>query len=225
MPPLAIPADFAVLFDRLLMCEAVLLCKLSNGRGHSADLSRSLGKTHCLSAIHDPFGVYLVAGLLDGCCPSAIFRFVVSVIVDPIQRPPDRSLAHICEEVREHQPSFADCYSPAAIIPKSTVCSVQTARFHRLPDMINRRVGVSVFPVQACGHALSALASARRCIAALQRTLANIKAGATHAFNARHVDDMALMVGAVTPLRNDDQSSELLSTADWPVGWHDWSIP
>ncbi len=70
----------------------------------------------------DPSGSAVVSSLLALCSPAAVFRGVVSVIVDAVNRVfIRRSFAHVCEEVvKRCLPSIANTNSPAAIVGVSS---------------------------------------------------------------------------------------------------------
>lgn len=80
----------------------------------------------------------LVALLLGACCPSAIRRFVVAIIVDPIQRMiRRRAAAHVGEErfVGSH-PSVTNDNPAPAVTGIPLVVRVNTALSHVYPRVI-----------------------------------------------------------------------------------------
>lgn len=73
------------------------------------------------------------------CCPSAVARFVVSVVVYTIKRMIERwTFAHIREKIIKGIPSLANGYSSTAIVFPRTKARVATARPHSNPSAMLR---------------------------------------------------------------------------------------
>lgn len=78
--------------------------------------------------------------LLELCSPSTISRFVIAVIVDPINGMlPCWALAHVGEKVREFIPSFANLDAARSIPKIFGMVRIFTTLTHRVPSMVNRR--------------------------------------------------------------------------------------
>lgn len=110
-----------------------------------------------------------VVGLLRACCPSAIFRSVVAVWVDAVNRYRFvRLLTHIFKKVfKRVDPPFAHSNAPSSIYGKVTYSWVVAPLFHARPSLILRR---SSFPMSlvACQHRLLQKAATGGCVPAGQ---------------------------------------------------------
>ncbi len=72
--------------------------------------------------------------LLSACRPSAIFRAVVSAVVDSINTASRRAWAHVFKERLEASyPSVAHCDSAASVVFPSRAPWSQTSVFHSAP--------------------------------------------------------------------------------------------
>lgn len=95
-----------------------------------------------------------VSALLYPCCPSAIFRAVISVVVYSVKCKLLRSFSHVREKVFKITPSLAHFYSTPAIIGKLFVLRIIAAHKYLRPYMPRRTysafAGMSVFVVVIC---------------------------------------------------------------------------
>ncbi len=78
-----------------------------------------------------------VTVLLSLSSPAAVPRFVVPVVVDPVDRRAIRARSHVGEEVLELEPAFADRDPPAAIVGVRGVPRIEAAAHHPLPRMMS----------------------------------------------------------------------------------------
>ena len=102
-----------------------------------------------------------VGNLLFLGCPTAVSGFVVPVVIDAVKRQAGRGFAHICEEVFEDQPTFADGDAAASPIFKAMMSGIEASLFHRSPAAVNARLFgvVSVFGDDFAVEASAALGS------------------------------------------------------------------
>lgn len=85
----------------------------------------------------DKVVVSLISALLNSGCPSAIFRSVVSRIVNSIYAHSRWSFSHVFEKVREHFPSIAHSYSPSSVSRKVGPILGRTPHQHVSPSDIS----------------------------------------------------------------------------------------
>src|SRR5690242_9669855 len=80
-----------------------------------------------------------VASLLPWRCPAAIAGRVATVVLDAIQRPARRPLAHVGQKVREHQPPITDSNPSAAPLRVAREAFSSAALDHAVPGVPRRR--------------------------------------------------------------------------------------
>ena len=86
-----------------------------------------------------------IAVLLLGSSPPAIFRAVVTIVVDAVNGMLGRRFAsHVIKEAVKVVPSFANPYPTTTIIAVSNIVGVVTTIFHCSPRIIFRRIAHSV---------------------------------------------------------------------------------
>ncbi len=83
-----------------------------------------------------------VVSLLLHRCPSAVFRRVIVVVVNPVERKARRRLSHVSKEVLEPitaQPPLANANASTAVILPNVAVRIHAALFHSNPTLINDR--------------------------------------------------------------------------------------
>lgn len=83
--------------------------------------------------------------LLCRCCPSAISRLVVAIVIYSFQCLSRRSRAHISIEVFEIEPAVANCYAATAITLVAVGVAIGAPIEHGSPTTVNPAVTQSVF--------------------------------------------------------------------------------
>jgi hypothetical protein len=99
----------------------------------------------------------LISSLLPTARPPTILGRIGPVVVDALQCHFSRRIAHVCEKILErHQPTLADRYPTAAVVPKLTTIGIKAASLHRCPASVdggeffpNRMAVSSVLPSRA----------------------------------------------------------------------------
>lgn len=156
--------------------------------------------------------------LLFGCCPAAIGRFVIAVVVNAIERATLWSGTHIVKERREVAPLGADRYSACAVTMVEPVKDIRAARVHGSPTCVGAGFfdsarSVTVFRV-ARGRDFSAKATTTGSIATFQ-----FVAGHDRGISTRATADVcrrlaaAILYGAVTS--NNSQAPENIAAMEW----------
>ena len=135
----------SLLIDRLGNCSffrPVHLESVRNKTGIASESSSPLSQGH-----GDPFVGYKftsagVVLLLLYRCPPAIFRRVVAIVVDAVNRViGGRFFAHIRKKVRKGiYPFITDSNTPASVIMKTFVIFVATAVFHAHPNRVKMMI-------------------------------------------------------------------------------------
>ena len=106
-----------------------------------------------------------VSSLLKPRSPAAIFRRVITVVIDAFQRQFLRLFTHVCEKVREAvSPSFADRDAAPAPVVKLLGIRVVATCEHTLPTAIGRR-----YPSAAAGRTVSGYGTATTCALAIKQ--------------------------------------------------------
>ena len=72
-------------------------------------------------------------------CPAAVAWFVVSVVVDAIQRSAGRALAHVSKKIVEQFPRLAEGYAFSAVMPPAIVLRVGASLNHGGPRTVGFR--------------------------------------------------------------------------------------
>lgn len=90
---------------------------------------------HTITVEHHPCNPSLVLPLGSVVRPTAVVGRVAEIVVDPIQRHPRRSLAHIIKKSFIALPPRADRY-PAVVVVPSVSCVRTTPGAHRFPNPI-----------------------------------------------------------------------------------------
>jgi hypothetical protein len=125
-------------------------------------------KSHPIYFNH--LGYAAITHLFDGGCPITIGGFIISIIINPVERMAiRRSLSHVRKETgKVIQPSLTNRYSPFSISRIFFVFRIITALFHSDPSIVLRRMTHGVrsaimgFSEQICG-CLFGEASAAKC--------------------------------------------------------------
>ncbi len=82
----------------------------------------------------NPTGGGSIASLHMHCSPTAVFRFVISIVVDSVDRISLRwSATHVCKKVFECLPPFANRNPSASVSMKLMIVGVATPIFHPRP--------------------------------------------------------------------------------------------
>lgn len=166
-------------------------------------------------AIHSEIGVCaLVRHLLLNSRPSAVTRFIVSVIIDSINRVTrSRAFSHVCQEHSKILPLFAYGYASRSVDFMLWVFGVLASLLHPSPAVICFRgncamasSGNSMLEVSSGCFFVSGT-SARRGYSAKNRTLSNI-----FCFSA--VANTVPVLFAVSPcyLRNNRPTTKFLTS-------------
>lgn len=124
------------------------------------------GKAHRFSGVGQQMVGSPVAALLLHRGPSAVARFVVSVVIDSIKRQAGRLNTHVREKVSVNHPPFANGNSATSIMVKIFVFWIAAPIFHRPPNLVRclaqKPVGATAravrdlrFPHQASATAYS----------------------------------------------------------------------
>ena len=109
--------------------------------------SRPLSQGEALAVKGDMSGVTPIVRLFVRICPSAIFWFVVAVIINPIQRiAAPWALSHVFNKrFNGVQPTLAHCYPSAAIASVTRIALVRASRNHSVPRFVFGRSANTVF--------------------------------------------------------------------------------
>ena len=78
-----------------------------------------------------------VISLLKGACPTAVVRFVISVVVFSIQTLSGRRFSHVGVKVFEGQPSFTHNDSSTSVIFRLPNVRIMASSHHRFPQIVN----------------------------------------------------------------------------------------
>ena len=82
-----------------------------------------------------------VPKLIQACRPSAVFRRIRAVIIDPFECQIFRPFSHILPKIQKiFSPRFTDCDASSAIFRKVPVFRVMAPLDHRLPNIISDRI-------------------------------------------------------------------------------------
>ena len=130
-----------------------------NRIGADAGTFRPLCNGQCLTAIGYEMTVPLIALLLEGCSPSAVFRIIAQAVVSPIQGVFIRGwLTHIFEKsIKTMLPLLANSDAAASIVGIIMMGRVRAARNKTVPNSIYACIGLAMpkgsfagyFPTQA----------------------------------------------------------------------------
>lgn len=93
-----------------------------------------LGQCQCLTVVRYALVAKSVIGLLFVRCPPAIRRFVISIIVDPVQRCTFWARSHIRIKLHKIVPFRHDLNPPAAIAVIMGSPKIITATAHQTPS-------------------------------------------------------------------------------------------
>lgn len=116
--------------------------------------SAQISKINCLigdSVNCNCSGYALIPLLFASCRPSAIPRFVITIVVEPIKHVAGRLVAHIGSKVFKCLPSIANRYSSSSIVAPLAHRRVFATVDHPFPCTVKRVPTFRLF----CGHALS----------------------------------------------------------------------
>jgi hypothetical protein len=93
-----------------------------------------------------------ITRLLSSRGPPAIRRFVIAIVVDPIDRMLGRrTWPHVLQEVVEREPSIADAYIPSSVSSILDVVLVETTGLHAVPGPVLWRCWL----VSPCGMSVA----------------------------------------------------------------------
>lgn len=107
-------------------------------RGWNPQVFGPLGQRSRLTPVGDSPIHSGVVVLLDARRPATVAWLVVPVVVNPVNRHPDRALSHVGEEVLEYLPAFT--YPDASVtVDGGRGPSGSAPPSHRLPDPVGRR--------------------------------------------------------------------------------------
>lgn len=100
-------------------------------------LSAPLNFCHCDTFISKMFTVSPIGLLLVPCSPSAIFRSVISIIVNTVNRMfICRTWPHVGNKVVEQEPSFANGNPSTSVMLKEFYIRISAASLHCTPSKI-----------------------------------------------------------------------------------------
>lgn len=100
-------------------------------------LSAPLNFCHCDTFISKMFTVSPIRLLLMACSPSAIFRIVISVIINAVKRVfICRTWSHVGNKIVEQKPSFANRNPSTSVMTKEFYIRISAASFHCAPSKI-----------------------------------------------------------------------------------------
>ena len=87
----------------------------------------------------------LVVGLLNWSGPTAVVRFVVPVVVFPVERMASGwSRSHIRDEVVKRSPTVTNSDSTLSVIGITRCIGIRATVEHSSPDSVFRQVGLTV---------------------------------------------------------------------------------
>jgi hypothetical protein len=108
-------------------------------------MPRPSTQRHCHAVVGDWVGKPRIDRLLLWCCPPAVLRRVVAVIVDAVNAASVWALSHVGEKRSEGVvPSVAHTYSPSSILEEGRVVLVFASVAHCRPHPVKRVVGQAV---------------------------------------------------------------------------------
>jgi hypothetical protein len=93
--------------------------------------------------------------LLGRCRPPAVFRRIVPIVIDAIERVARRPLAHIRQKVPKIFPSLANADPSTAVEMETALFLITAPLFHIKPLCLCATAGLPVFrrlPVSGDGH-------------------------------------------------------------------------
>lgn len=85
-----------------------------------------------------------ILSLFSACCPSAIFRTVISIIVDSIYGKTVRFFSHVLKKIHVFTPSFANRYTTTSVIGIIFTLWIIATIPHGQPYMVLFCVSVAV---------------------------------------------------------------------------------
>jgi hypothetical protein len=95
---------------------------------HTIKLDNDFRSRHSLSS---------VACLFSACCPAAVGRLVISIVVNSVDCVPARPIAHVFKEITKRlSPPFADGNTSAAIVFVSNAILAIAPINHILPSLV-----------------------------------------------------------------------------------------
>lgn len=178
-----------VVVDSLLSAFAFAFHAVYRLAGAKAKFLQCRSGAHGLTVESHQLDFARVLALRLPVCPSAIARIVITVVIDSIDRHFWRALAHICKEVVELLPTFANSYSASAVDVKVRGLFVRAPLNKRAPTFVSSRVAQAVALVSTPGFGVFDLkASARLCIACPQRGFPYSYLGSALAFRHNAID-------------------------------------
>jgi len=80
--------------------------------------------------------VAFISTLLSTRCPSAISRFVISIIVNALKGATFGPLSHVVGKVNKRTPSFTNSYAPTSVILKFYNIRICAASNHSCPNPV-----------------------------------------------------------------------------------------
>lgn len=162
-------------------------------------------------------GISSIESRLDGCDPAAIAGLIITVDIDSVENHAVRGNSHICQEVCERMPSFANSNATTSPICVSMIVGIVASVHHRRPSAISR--GRSAFR----GMSVSCKAGAKDL---------SFAASATFGVPALQIldmdDSLCTAITETTPFRapfiaNNDEIMESL-IGDVDEAWHSHSM-
>ena len=103
--------------------------------------------SHSISKVFVVLGCSGSAVLGGSVCPLAVFRCVVSVIVNPINRIAKWVSAHVGKEVGISLPSLANLDASGTVVFEPFVFRILAPLFHLAPDFVLLRSTVAMHQV------------------------------------------------------------------------------
>lgn len=112
-----------------------------NEIGRNAEFLSPFNNAKTLAVVFKNAVTRSISCLLDFCSPPAVCRFVVTVIIDAVDRYASCArglwfLSHIREKTLKFEPSFADRYPASAVVLPSRVLLVLASRNHPTPRFV-----------------------------------------------------------------------------------------
>lgn len=94
-----------------------------------------------------------ISGLLNSCCPSAIFFTVIAIVVDAIKLQFWRSLAHVGKKIAKVcSPRLGNLYAASSVVFELLICWTCTAIQCAVPRGISSTSATSRVPMFEIGH-------------------------------------------------------------------------
>jgi hypothetical protein len=98
-----------------------------------ASCSRQVSERQSFAPVLEPNVRDAVVSLLLLCRPTAVARFISSIIIDAVERGLILPFAHICQKILKRAPALANGYSSFPVVSEGRGRWLRAARDHVLP--------------------------------------------------------------------------------------------